>query len=519
MRPRRRILGCAAIVLIVFVAAAIVLPHLVDADALRARAETELSRRLGRKVALGPTTLSLWTGLALSAQSFRIGEPLNGSAAGVPVVEAGSTKVHVALLPLLHKEVDARSITVEGASILQDGKPLLSDLALSSTLHLTADGAIDAAGRATTRVDLLSSKPPLSARFAVGLAKGALAIRSVDAEIAGASVGAKGTIDGVSTPAPHARLDVTTDLGKSKLSGPLDLTLGPAPAGRFDLTAERLDLAELASFPSKLAGTPPPGVPPGVEMSAVRATMTMKAGEVRLDDASFRAFGGEGHAVVSAHPFEAERGFSVEPAVSGVSIAALIAAFAPAQKVTLEGTAALKATLRGRAGAGALLPTLSGPGHVEITRGTIKSVGVIQQVMKLLEVAGAKGIAKNETPFDRLSADFDVASGTASTKNLEFRSPDLDADGGGTVGLGGALHLDIVGSFSKAVSDQLVGKTPALSIRVNDQGRLTVPLQIRGTVQAPKVQLDVDKVLREGVVKQLKKEGTKNLLKKLFGGK
>jgi len=56
-----------------------------------------------------------------------------------------------------------------------------------------------------------------------------------------------------------------------------------------------------------------------------------------------------------------------------------------------------------------------------------------------LEIAGAKGIAKDETPFERLSADFDVVKGTAGTKDLEFRSQDLDADGAGTVGLGGAL--------------------------------------------------------------------------------
>jgi autotransporter translocation and assembly factor TamB len=207
----------------------------------------------------------------------------------------------------------------------------------------------------------------------------------------------------------------------------------------------------------------------------------------------------------------------VSQKVSGVSIGAVIAALAPAEKGSVEGTAALDLALRGRAGEAALLPTISGPGHVEIRNGSIKSVGVIQQVMKLLEVAGAKGIAKNETPFDRLTADFDVASGVASTKNLEFRSADLDFDGSGTVGLGGALHLDALGSFSKEITGQLVAKTPALSMRVNDAGRLTVPLQIRGTVQAPKVQLDVDKVIREGVTKELKKQGTKNLLKKLFG--
>jgi autotransporter translocation and assembly factor TamB len=137
--------------------------------------------------------------------------------------------------------------------------------------------------------------------------------------------------------------------------------------------------------------------------------------------------------------------------------------------------------------------------------------------MKLLESAGAKGIARSETPFDRLTADFAVVQGVAATKNLEFRSADLDFDGKGTVGLGGALRLDVLGSFSREVSAQLVAKTHALSMRVDDTGRLSVPLQIRGTVQAPRVQLDLDTVIQEGVVKELKKEGTKSLMKKLFG--
>jgi len=176
-----------------------------------------------------------------------------------------------------------------------------------------------------------------------------------------------------------------------------------------------------------------------------------------------------------------------------------------------------KKALSGRAGAPSLLPTLSGTGALAVRDGTIKTAGVIQQVMRLLETAGATGFAKNETPFDRLSAHFSVVSGVATTRDLEFRSKDLDFDGQGTVGLGGSLKLDVLASFSKEVTGLLVAKTRALSVRVNDAGRLTVPLQIRGTLQAPRVQLDVDKVLKEGVIKQLKKEGTKSLLKKLFG--
>jgi hypothetical protein len=154
---------------------------------------------------------------------------------------------------------------------------------------------------------------------------------------------------------------------------------------------------------------------------------------------------------------------------------------------------------------------------VAIEDGRLSSFGVVKQVMEALEVAGAKGIAKDETPFDHLSAHFNVVSGTAATKDLEFRSQDLDGDGAGTVGLGGAMHVDVLASFSKAVSDELVAKTHALSIRQGADGRLSVPLKVRGTIHDPAVQLDLDKVLNDGVLRALKKEGTKGLLKKLLG--
>ena len=81
--------------------------------------------------------------------------------------------------------------------------------------------------------------------------------------------------------------------------------------------------------------------------------------------------------------------------------------------------------------------------------------------MNTLEVAGAKGIAKDETPFDRLSAHFDVVQGTAATKDLEFRSSDLDGDGAGTVGPWAvSLHLDLLASFSKPVQRQSRRRRP-----------------------------------------------------------
>ncbi len=79
------------------------------------------------------------------------------------------------------------------------------------------------------------------------------------------------------------------------------------------------------------------------------------------------------------------------------------------------------------------------------------------------------------------------------------------------------MNLDVLASFSKSVSDELVAKIHALSVRQGGDGRLSVPLQVRGTIQEPRIQLDLNRVLSEGVVNELKKEGTKSILRKLLG--
>jgi len=255
----------------------------------------------------------------------------------------------------------------------------------------------------------------------------------------------------------------------------------------------------------------------GLEMTNLALRVSMARGVAEVRDITFDAYGGRARGVVTLRPFEPRLPFSLEETAEGIAIAPLIAALAPAQKGTVEGKAKLTLSLSGEAGGSAMLPTMNGSGKVAIEDGKIASVGVIKQVMGVLEVAGAKGVAKDETPFDHLSANFVLTAGTATTKDLEFRSPDLDGDGAGTVGLGGAVKIDLLASFAKSISDQLVAKTHALSIRQGPDGRLTVPLQIRGTIQAPRIQLDLQKVIQEGALKQLKERGTKSLLKRLLG--
>jgi uncharacterized protein involved in outer membrane biogenesis len=536
---------------------AIVLPFVVNAERWRPQAEAKLQNALGRHVSVGAVKLSLWSGLALKAESVRIGEPLTGSAAGALLVQAGATAVHVAWLPLLRKQIEVRSLTVAGLTVTQDGKPLATAVDFKSRLRISPDGAVAADGTVEGALAAFTAAPRVKADFTATLSHGNLELPALKATIGPMRIEASGRGSEIFSPAPRLALSGTAALKRSQVAGRFEVVAAAArPKASFDLDSKLLDVDEIEAAVAAFAGnTPPPraaagfvpaahaGEPPpsadrssfvrvleaegnvradrcvarGLEMTSLKTHVSLDHGLAKFDAITFAMYGGKARGSLTVRPFEPRIPFSLDQAAEGIAIGPLIAALAPAQKGTVEGKAALAVRLSGEAGGAAMLPTVNGSGEVAIVEGKIASFGVIKQVQKGLEIAGAKGMAKDETPFDRLSAHFDLVSGTAGTKDLQFRSPDLDGDGAGTVGLGGALKLDVLASFGKTVSDELVAKTHALSIRQGPDGRLSVPLQIRGTIQAPLIQLDLDRVINEGVLKELKKEGTKSLLKKLLG--
>jgi len=548
-RPQKILFASAGAVAALVALGAALLPFLVDVERLRPQAEARLQAALSRHVSLGAVKLSLWSGLALRANSVRIGEPLAGSAAGALLVEAGPTSVHVAWLPLLRKQVDVRSITIEGLRVTQDGKPLVSDLAVSSRLRLAPDGTVETGGSAEGALSAMTGAPRVRASFTAKLSHGTLEIPALLASVGPMRIEASGRASHVFSQAPRLALEGVAGLKRSQVKGRIDVVAAAAePTASFDLDSTLLDAEEImaavalfsgnapaprAAFglvpPANAGETVPAAAPPSfvrtllasgsihadrcvarrLELTNLTMHVSLVRGLANLDGISFALYGGKARGALTVRPFEPRIPFSLDQTAEGVAIGPLIAALAPAQKGTVEGKAALAVTMSGDAGGAAMLPSVNGAGKVAIENGKIASFGVIKQVLKALEIAGAKGIAKDETPFDRLSADFELVQGTAGTKDLQFRSQDLDGDGAGTVGLGGALKLDVLASFSKTVSDELVAKTHALSIRQGADGRLSVPLRIRGTIQAPQIQLDLNRVINEGI--------TKGLLKKLLG--
>src|SRR5207245_1139110 len=96
-----------------------------------------------------------------------------------------------------------------------------------------------------------------------------------------------------------------------------------------------------------------------------------------------------------------------------------------------------------------ILSSASGSGVFEIARGSITSFSVLKQLAALLELAGGKGIGRDETAFDSLSAHLAIASGRASTDDLKLRASDLDLEGKGSVGLDATMKLGVTARFSE----------------------------------------------------------------------
>jgi len=106
----KKALKWIAIVIAILIVLVLVLPFVINVNDFRPRIESELTNALGRKVAVGNLSLSLWSG-SLAADNITIADdPSFGNA---PFVKAESLNVGVNMVPLIFsKTLQIRDITL-----------------------------------------------------------------------------------------------------------------------------------------------------------------------------------------------------------------------------------------------------------------------------------------------------------------------------------------------------------------------------------------------------------------------
>jgi AsmA protein len=147
---------------------------------------------------------------------------------------------------------------------------------------------------------------------------------------------------------------------------------------------------------------------------------------------------------------------------------------------------------------------LEGSGHLAVKDGKIEGVNLLQEVASALKVAGISLGDAKATAYSTIETDLAIKQGVINVQRLLMDSHDFQATGGGTIGFDQKLNLIVNLNLSQNVSQKLSAASPVVKIALKD-GRLSLPLTITGTTQAPSYGVDV-KSLTGKVQEQVKKK-------------
>ena len=137
-----------------------------------------------------------------------------------------------------------------------------------------------------------------------------------------------------------------------------------------------------------------------------------------------------------------------------------------------------------------LTKSLEGTGHMTVKDGKIEGVNLLEEAVSILNVAGISLDNPKATAFSTIETDLAVKEGTLYVQRLLMDSHDFQATGGGSIGFDQRLNLVLNLNLSQDLSQKIARSSPAAKLAMKGD-RLSLPLTITGTAQAPSYGLDM----------------------------
>jgi uncharacterized protein involved in outer membrane biogenesis len=481
-------------------------------DTVRTTLAAQLSKSLGQPVAVGGIGAAIYPRVTVNLTDVTIGQP--------PRIQVKTLHVGTDFRALLSRRIEHAALRLTGAQV----ELPLPDFAFASPSDPAAGESSSSAPVEIVSIDEIVLSD-------VEIKSGARTLRG-DIEMVPQGNGV--TLRRVSLAAENTTIDITGQI--TDLSGPV---------GELTVKADQLNFDRLLAFVSDFAGhaglgatgaapAPTPQAakaPPmniAVSLDADGATMgtlvlDMLSGKARvtsnamtLEPVSFGIFGGryDGSLTLSLGSMP---DFRLNAVLAGVDMAAATK-FAGSPD-TITGRLSGKINLSGR-GMDAVnaLNSARGTARVDITKGTVKNLGLVRTVVTSTSGrsgASAKSASGPNESFDRLGATLAVANGSASTQDLRFESPDLLLSAAGGLRLDGSA-INLAGQVQ--LSNELTQQAGRDLVRyTQEQGRVTLPATITGSAENPQVRIDMTKVATRAITNKATEEAQKVLRRNLDG--
>ncbi len=516
-----KIVIAVGVLIAVLVGLVLLLPFIVDLNKYQDQYRPLIEDALNRKVTLEDIRLTIWPRLGARVAGFTVIEdPAFGTG---PFASLSSVEVGVKLMPLLSGKVEVEEITLREPviTVIKNKNGVLN----AATLGRKGVAAPETPSRAPVP----SPDGPLKILALLAVDRVSLTGGKVMYRDASQAKPVEYTLQDLELLLQSVRLGQTPSLHLATLVQPLNLpvsldgTFGPLKE-TVDIDAINLQLAlgkTTFVIAGKMAGpqaaitmtsqvintanlpmTLPLKKP--VEVKNFKLAVETKGQDLGLRDLSFELFGGTITAQGGLVSGPAAPPFNGKLAVQELQLGSAIDAVAETL-VSISGTAGANLSVKGQ---GFAMPDLTrvleGAGHVAVKDGKIDGVNLLQEAVSILKVVGiAVGEAK-ATAFSTIETDLAIKQGVVMLQNMLMDSHDFQATGGGTIGFDHALNMTVNLRLSEALSQQVAGSSPVARLAVKE-GRLTLPLLIGGTLEAPSYGLDM-KGLTGKVQEQIKQK-------------
>jgi uncharacterized protein involved in outer membrane biogenesis len=244
----------------------------------------------------------------------------------------------------------------------------------------------------------------------------------------------------------------------------------------------------------------------GYEVSKLTAALDLQGTILKADKLAFDLYGGHYDSTLALDLASNKTTLDHHVRLVGANVAQLAALFGHAGLAT--GTLGMSMQVRGTGrDFAAAAAGINGTAGVTLTKGSLKGLDVVRQTFQLLGTAPPPNAGNR---FDSLTAQLALAGGAMSADNLVLHSPDFDLKGKARVSPGGALSGEAQMTLSDALSKEAQSRNRDLKLLFED-GRITVPATLSGTLQQPTVMPDLESALKRAARNKVKSELQKGL--------
>ena len=498
----RRKVSVLLIVLLVVVVAAVGAYLFVRAtlasDLVRSTLEQQLGARLGQPVQIRSAGASLFPRITLDLADVSIGTPA--------AIHLGTVRIVVGLRGLFSRTItDAEVIVTGGRMTMPLPFPLVrasgsptqapaagSTLTVASVRLIALRDFVVTGGNQTLRVDLESS-----------LDGDRLDVRQLIARAERTEVRAEGSVSSLANL--EANFEAAAD--------PLDLDEVIAIASALTTTSASPHSGD-ARVPVHISVklTARAGRFESLDLLDLSSTIDIRPARLALAPLAVRAFDGnfKGRLAVDS------RGRTPQLRLGGqierLDVAELLKASGSPGGLTgrLGGTVSLNGE---GSDTQALRRTSRGTITAAITDGSIPHLDMVRTIVLAFGKPSGAPPAGSGSAFSRLGGTFALAGGTLTSNDMTMTSRDFDMAGNGSL----RIETGAVDARSLVVLSEELTAQAGTDLRryAQQDGRVTVPVTVGGTLEQPVVSVDIAAAAQRAIGNELKRRAT-SLLEGLF---